>query len=299
MRNAQPPSQPQTPSGQQAGSSAGGLAFVLMWSTGYIAAAAALHGSGPFTLAVLRFGGSALLIGVWLLLRTAPRATRTMLVHAVIAGLLLQAGFFGFTYAGLRAGVPPAAAGLITGLMPLTTALGAAVLLGEALRRGAIAGLALGLAGVLFVVVPDLRAPGSLPGYACMVLALLSLSLGTLYQKRHVGGLDPRLALLVQLLASLLALLPFAWTLEHLHVQPQPRVLAGIAWMILVNSCAGLLLYLWLIRHGAAGRVASLFYLVPPVTALLAAVLLQARFGWHDTLGFGLAAAGVWLGQRS
>lgn len=276
----------------------GGLAFVLLWSTGYIAAAAALHGSGPFTLAAVRFAGSALLIGLWLLLRRAPAVSRAALAHAAIAGVLLQAGFFGFTYAGLRAGVPPAAAGLITGLMPLTTAVGAALLLGEALRRSALAGLVLGLAGVLLVVLPDLQAPGSALGYASMALALLSLSLGTIYQKRHVGELDPRLALLVQLGASLLVLLPFAWRLEHLALQLQPRVVAGIAWVILVNSCAGLLLYLWLIRHGAAGRVASLFYLVPPVTAALAALLLHARFGAQDALGFALAAAGVWLGQR-
>ncbi len=228
----------------------------------------------------------------------APRAGATTLAHAAIAGLLLQAGFFGFTYAALRVGVPAAAAGLITGLMPLTTALGAALLLGERLRREAALGLALGLAGVLLVVLPDLRAPGSVLGYGCMLLALLSLSGGTLYQKRHATALDPRLALLVQLLASLVVLLPFAVTLEGLRLRPGAALYAGVAWVILVNSCAGLLLYLWLLRHGGAARTAGLFYLVPPATALLAALALGARFGWHDALGFALAAAGVWLGQR-
>jgi drug/metabolite transporter (DMT)-like permease len=277
---------------------AGGIAFVVLWSSGYIAAAAALQGSGPFTLAVVRFAGSALLIGLWLLARPAPRPTRGALLHAAVAGVLLQAGFFGFMYAGLRAGVPPAVAGLITGLMPLTTAAGAAVLFGETLRRGAGIGLVLGLIGVLFVVIPDLRAAGSPFAYGCMALALLSLSAGTLYQKHHVVALEPRLALLVQLLASTLVLLPFGWGFEHLRLQPQPAVIAGIAWAIVVNSCAGLLLYLWLLGRGAAARVASLFYLVPPVTALLAALVLGARFGWHDAVGFGLAVIGVWLGQR-
>ncbi|MGH8444953.1 MAG: DMT family transporter, partial [Solimonas sp.] len=189
------------------------------------------------------------------------------------------------------------AAGLICGLMPLVTALGAALLLGEPLRRAAIAGFALGLAGVLLVVGPGLHA-GSLLGYGSMALALLSLSLGTLYQKRHASALDPRLALLAQLGASLLVMLPFAWGLEGLAVHPSAQMLGGTAWLILVNSCAGLLLYLWLLASGGAGRVASLFYLVPPVTAVFAALVLQARFGWHDALGFALAAGGVWLGQR-
>jgi len=275
-----------------------GLSFVLLWSTGYIAAEFALVGSGAFTLAVLRFFGSAFVIGAWLLWRSAPRVDRRELRHVATAGLMLQAGFFGFAYAGMRAGVSPAAAGLIAGLMPLTTALGAALLLGERLRRWAWPGLLLGLAGVLLVIGPKLLLPGSSLGYALMVCALLSLSGGTLYQKRHSTHLDPRLALLVQLTVSMIALLPFAVLLEGLHYVPSTGVVLGTLWAILINSCAGLLLYLWLLRQGAAGRVAGLFYLVPPVTALLAALVLGAEFGLRETAGFGLAALGVWLGQR-
>lgn len=276
----------------------GGIAFVVLWSTGYIAAAYALQGSGPFTLAVLRFTGSALIIGLWLLWRAARQADRRSLLHAAIGGVMLQAGFFGFMYAGLRAGVPAAAAGLITGLMPLTTALGAALLLREPLHRQAAWGLLVGLLGVLLVIGPELRAPASLLGYGAIAAALASLSLGTLYQKRHASMLDPRLALLAQLIASALVLLPFAAGLEGLHLRPTLPVLSGLAWAIVVNSCCGLLLYLWLLSRGAAGRVASLFYLVPPVTALLAALMLDSHFTLADGLGFALAAFGVWLGQR-
>jgi drug/metabolite transporter (DMT)-like permease len=276
----------------------GGLLFVLLWSSGYIAAEFALAGSGSFTLAVLRFGGSALIIGSWLLLRRAPTPHRQDLQHAAMAGLLLQAGFFGFTYAGMRAGVSPAAAGLIAGLMPLTTALGATALLGERLDRYAIPGFVLGLGGVLLVIAPKLGHRGSLPGYLFAICALLSLSGGTLYQKRHASHLDPRLSLLVQLLVSLAVLLPFAWWLEGLRLDPAPSVIGGVLWAILINSCAGLLLYLWLISQGAASRVAGLFFLVPPVTAVLAALILGADFGLRESAGFALTAAGVWLGQR-
>lgn len=277
----------------------GGLSFVFLWSTGYIAAAYALEGTGPFTLAVVRFLGTVLVIGAWLLARRAPRASMSALLHACIGGVLLQAGFFGFVYAGMRAGVPPAAAGLIAGLMPLTTALFAALALGERMSRGAAFGLVLGLAGVLFVVVPDLRTPGNLLGYVFVFLALASLSLGTVYQKRHASSVDARLALIAQVSAAMLVLLPVAWWLEGMHLQLTPASVGGIAWAILINSCSGLLLYLWLLRRGAAGRVASLFFLVPPVTAALAAAFLGARFGLHDAVGVGLAAAGVWLGQRA
>lgn len=285
----------QSPTRAAGSDAAGGLAFVLLWSTGYIAAAYALHGSGPYTLAALRFIGSAAIIGLWLLLRPAPAAQARALAHAAIGGVMLQAGFFGFIYAALRAGVAPAVAGLITGLMPLTTAVGAALLLGEKLQRRAVLGLLLGLAGVLLVVAPELHGGGTRLAYAAAVAALLSLSLGTLYQKRHASELDPRLALLVQLGASALVLLPLAWGLEGLRLHPSLASLGGLAWAIVVNSCCGLLLYLWLLSRGAAARTASLFYLVPPVTALLAALTLGAQFTLADALGFALAAFGVWL----
>jgi drug/metabolite transporter (DMT)-like permease len=275
------------------------IAFVLIWGAGYAAAAFALAGMGPFTLASLRFVGSAAIIGVLILMRRAARPSLHLALHAALAGLLLQAGFFGFTYAGLRAGVSPAVAGLIAGLMPLTTALGAAPLLGERMRPAALVGLALGLAGVLLVIAPGLQGGGPVLGYVFVALALASLSLGTLYQKRWVVDADPVWSMLIQLLVSALALLPFGWLLEGLRVQPSVASIGGLAWVTLVNSAAGLLLYLSLLAHSGAARVASLFYLVPPVAAAFAAVLLHAHFGPLELLGFGLAALGVWLGQRS
>lgn len=277
----------------------GGLSFVVLWSTGYISAVFALEGTGPFTLSVVRFAGTLAVIGAWLLWRRAPRAPGSALIHAGIGGVLLQAGFFGFVYAGMRAGVPPAAAGLIAGLMPLTTALFAAVLLGERMSRSAVLGLGIGLCGVLFVVIPDLQQAGSALAYTFVFLALASLSLGTVYQKRHASGVDARLALVAQVGAASLVLLPLAWWIEGLDLHLTPASVGGIAWVILVNSCCGLLLYLWLLRRGAAGRVASLFFLVPPMTAVLAAIFLGARFGLHDAVGVALAAVGVWLGQRA
>lgn len=276
----------------------GGLSFILIWSTGYIAAAYALEGTGGFTLASIRFAGTAGLVGLWLLVKrpVAPRARD--LWHACGVGLLLHAGFFGFIYAGMRAGVPPSAAGLIAGLMPLTTTLFAVIVLGERMSLSAIAGLILGVAGVLIVVLPNLQGFGSAWAYVLALCALLSLSLGTVYQKRNGGSLDPRLGLVVQVCVSALVVIPVAWLLEGFAFSFSGSILSGVLWVTLVNSCLGLLLYLWLIRRGAAAKVASLFFLVPPVTALMCALVLGTRFSSMDLLGFALAAAGVWLGQQ-
>lgn len=277
---------------------AGGLGFIVIWSTGYIGAAWALAGVGGFTLATIRFFGTAAIIGAWLLVQRPAWPTRGALLRVSLSGLLLHGGFFGFIYAGMRAGVPAATAGLIAGLMPLTTAVFASLLLAERMTRIAVVGLALGLVGVLLVVVPELRLSGEPMGYAFAALALLSLSLGTVLQKGQAGAVDARLALVVQVGVSALVVLPFAALLEGFALAPSPTVVAGIIWITVVNSCLGLLLYLWLLRSGAAGQVANLFFLVPPVTALMTAVVLGSEFDSHDALGFALAAAGVWLGQR-
>lgn len=277
---------------------AAGLLFVLLWSTGYIAAKFGLSGSGAYTLGVLRFFGSSLLIGCWLLLQRPAAPRPGDLRRAATAGVLLQAGFFGFIYAAMHAGVSPAAAGLIAGLMPLVTALGARWFLGEPLARLALPGMVLGLAGVLLVIAPKLTQPGSLLGYALATCALLALSGGTLYQRRNAGQLDPRLSLLMQLLTSCIALLPLALIFEGMHILPSAAWAGGLLWIVLVNSCAGLLLYLWLLNHGGAGSVSSLFFLVPPVTAGLAALIFGEALTLTEACGFALAALGVWLGQR-
>lgn len=278
---------------------AGGLLFVLLWSSGYIGADFGLRGIAPFTLGVLRFAGSTALIGLWLCWRRPATPSRSALWHAALAGACLQAGFFGFIYAAMHAGVSAAASGVIAGLMPLVTALGAAFFLAEPLGRWTLPGAVLGLSGVGLVLWPSLDDPGTRLGVALAVCALLALSGGTLLQRRpQPRPLDARLALFVQLAVALLILLPLAaW--EGFAARFTLENSLGALWVTLINSCCGLLLYLWLLRHGAARVVSGWFYLVPPVTGLLALLVLGERFGGAQWLGFALAAAGVWLAQRA
>lgn len=277
---------------------AGGLLFVLLWSSGYLGAHYALLGFAPFTATVLRFAGSALIIGLWVLAHKRPSFSLPDLWPAALAGLFLQAGFFGFIYAAMATGATAAAAGLIAGLMPLSTAIGAAVFIGEPLGRYTLPGALIGLAGVGLVLGPMLDAPGTLLGLALAVCALLSLSGGTLLQRRQPTRLEPRLALLVQLLVALVVLLPFA-AFEGFAMQPSLPAVLGVLWVTLINSCCGLLLYLWLLRTGSARVVSGWFYLVPPITGVMAMAILGDRFGLWQWAGFGLAAVGVWLAQHT
>ncbi|MFC4727044.1 DMT family transporter [Coralloluteibacterium thermophilus] len=273
-----------------------GIAFVLVWCTGYIAGKHAIAQAGPMTTLLLRLVLAALVFAA------VAAAARTLwgppraLAHSAVAGVLLLAVQFGGMYLGMRLGATAGAAALATGSMPLLVAVLAA-LGGERLGALRWCGLGIGLAGVLLVVGEGLE--GATPPVAWLALAasLLGIAVGTLYQKRHASSIDMRVGLAVQHGAAALVVLPLAWH-EGFAATPGAAFLLPLAWLVLVNSVGGFALLFLLIRRGAASRVASLFFLVPPVTALMGYLLLGEPLTPAKVAGFACAAVGVRLAVR-
>lgn len=275
-----------------------GGSFIVVWSTGYLAGAVAVAHGGPFTMLVLRFGFSALVFAVLMLAARVAWPSRQAVRHSAVVGVLTMAVQFGGVYAAMYLGASPGLSALVIGTMPLTVAV-LARLLGERVQPRQWLGLIIGLAGVLLVIGERLlQARATLAACAALVVGLLGISAGTLYQKRHASGGDLRAGLFVQNAAGALVLLPLAWGLEHFRLEPGWPLYGSIAWLVLVNSVLGFALLFVLIRHGAATKVAALFYLVPPVTALMSRVGLRETLTPLEIAGFALAALGVWLGSR-
>lgn len=276
------------------------ILFILMWSSGYVAGKLALPWAGPFTLLFLRFGVAALvLLGIALLTRAPwPRDWR-QLGHLVMVGLLIQALQFSGLYSGLKLGVSAGVAALVIGTMPLFTALGASVFLGERVAGRQWVGLVAGLAGVILVVADKIGAGGAgAAGYGAIGLALCGIVLGTLYQKRYCAGMDLRSGGCVQLaVAALVALWPALW-FEGLRVAWTPALVLASGWLSLVNSIGATSLLFFMMRKGEASRVASLFYLVPGVTALMAWVVLGETLGTVALAGFIVTAGAVHICTR-
>lgn len=270
--------------------------FVLLWSTGFIGSKLGLPYAEPVTFLLLRFLlVLAILLPICWLFRVpwpAPRAT----AHMAVAGVFMQAGYLGGVFASMAHGMPAGVSALITGLQPLLTALLGAWLLEERLSPRQWAGLVLGLAGVL-LVVGDKVMTANLGALAIglSVLALASISLGTVWQKRHGGAVDLRAGAAIQFIAATAVLAPFAFALETREVRWTPQFAFALAWLVLVLSFGAIFLLLYLIRHGAASRVASLFYLVPPTTALMAWPLFGETYSLAAAAGMGLAMLAVWM----
>ena len=180
-------------------------------------------------------------------------------------------------------------------MQPILTAL-VAPALGERVTQRQWLGLALGFVGVGLVVANKISLIGlSAASLTFAVAALFSITIGTLYQKRKCPSFDLRAGAAIQFAASLAIALPLALLFETWHVRFTPEFIAALAWSVLALSIGGMSLLFRLIRRGAATRVASLFYLTPPVTALMAWAWFGERFSLIALGGLVCAVFGVAL----
>lgn len=272
--------------------------FVLIWSTGFVVARLGMPHSPPLTFLTWRYLFSILALGGWALIaRSAWPRSVGQWAHLAVTGLLMHGGYLGGVWAAIKAGAPAGTVALIVGLQPMLTALWVSAR-GQH-RVGAIQwlGLVLGLAGLTLVVWHKLGGDLTPANLVLTLLALASITAGTLYQKAFVSPVDVRSGNCVQMIAALVVTLPAA-LIEPGSVDLHPAFIAAMAWSVLVLSLGGSSLLMLLIQRGAATRVASLMYLVPPCTALLAWALFGEPLGVPTLLGMALCAGGVALVMR-
>jgi len=276
------------------------LLFVVLWSTGFIGAKLGLPDCEPLTLLTLRYAAVLVLMGAIALATRAPwPASPAQWVHIGVSGLLIHAVYLGGVFTAIRLGLPAGVTALVVGLQPVLTALGAGLLLRERVRATQWAGLALGLAGVVLVVARKVEG-GSAAAALLLpaVVALAGITAGTLYQKRFCASFDLRTGSVVQFLPSLLVTGLAAWRTETMVVHWTPAFVFALGWLVLVLSLGAVSLLNVLIRSGSAVNVASLFYLTPPTTALIAWAMFGETLTGIALAGMGLAVLGVWLARK-
>lgn len=276
--------------------------FVILWSTGFIVAKFGLPYAEPLTFLLMRFVGVlATLLPLVLVMRAPWPVGR--IGHIAVAGVLVQAGYLSGVWCAIKLGMPAGLAALIVGLQPILTAF-AAPLIGESVHRRQWIGLIFGLCGVALVVANKISLTGlSWQSVALSVFALLSITVGTLYQKRYCPAFDLRTGTIIQFAASFIVVLPFAIAFENLtpaldNVQWTPSFIGALLWAVLALSIGAIFLLFALIRKSAATQVASLLYLTPPTTAVMAWVMFGEAFSIVGMAGMMLAVIGVALVVR-
>ena len=280
------------------------LFFVLLWSTGFIGAKYGLPYAEPLTFLVTRY---ALVIALMTLVALAMRApwpaNAREAAHIAVTGLLLHGIYLSGVFISIDRGLPAGISALVVGMQPLLTGALAGLLLGERVSRRQWMGLALGFGGVALVVGSkasvDSLAPETLWHMVIpAVAALFGITAGTLYQKRFCPRFDLRTGSVVQFLPTLAVSAIIALNTETMHIEWTGDFIFALGWLVVVLSVGAVSLLGLLIRSGSAVNVASLFYLTPPATALIAWAMFDERLSALAIAGMGIAVGGVWLARK-
>ncbi|MBI2768667.1 MAG: DMT family transporter [Burkholderiales bacterium] len=275
------------------------IVFVLIWSTGFIVARYGMPHSPPMKFLALRYFLSVACFAVWAgLAHAALPASRVQAGHLAVTGILMHAGYLGGVWSAVKLGMGAGLVALLVGLQPVLTAVWMSSRGGKVSPRQ-WGGLALGFAGLAMVVWQKLGLGEIHPlNLGLSVFALLSITAGTLYQKRFVAPCDVRTASLVQLAAAFVVTLPLA-LLESESMHWTGELAGAMGWSVLALTLGGSSLLYLLIQRGAATAVTSLMYLVPPCTALMAWLLFAEPITALTLAGMALTAFGVSLVVRS
>jgi drug/metabolite transporter (DMT)-like permease len=274
------------------------VVFVLIWSTGFIVARFGMPYAPPMKFLALRYALSVGCFAAWAFATGATfPANRSQFKHLAVIGMLMHAGYLGGVWAAVKLGMGAGLAALLVGLQPVLTAVWISAR-GGAVSRRQWSGLLLGFGGLALVVWQKLGVGEiNTANFALALGALLSITAGTLYQKRFLAPCDVRTANLVQLCAAFVVTLPLA-LLESEAMQWNGHLIGALAWSVLALTLGGSSLLYLLIQRGAATAVTSLLYLVPPCTALMAWLLFAEPIATSTVVGMGFAALGVSLVVR-
>ncbi|MCP3467459.1 DMT family transporter [Bradyrhizobium sp. CCGUVB23] len=269
--------------------------FVLLWSTGFIATKSVVNNADPLTYLAIRM---AIVVGLMAIIVAIARPKwpdGTGIAHSAVAGILVHGFYLGGTAIAIAHSIPAGLSALIPGLQPILTSTIANRWLGERVTPLQWGGLLLGLGGVVLILHNRPMTGEAGLGWLASVVSLISITLGTLYQRRYCNHIDWRAGNLVQYVAVTLFFATGAFAFEDRVVHWTREFVLGLAWLAVVLSIGSIGLLYWLIRHSAATAVASLFYLVPAVTALMAYLLFGERLDAVAVAGMAICAAAVFL----
>jgi drug/metabolite transporter (DMT)-like permease len=270
--------------------------FVVLWASGFVGAKLGLGYAEPLTFLALRMVAAIALIGVVTLVTRPKWPGPSGIMHSAITGSLIHGLYLGGVFVAIENGLSAGMIALVVSLQPVLTSTLANRWLGERVRKLQWLGLALGILGVYLIVRDKATTGNATPfAWASGVVALTGITIGTLYQKRFGGGIDWRPALCIQYGAALSMFAAGAFVFETRVVQWTPQFIFAIGWLVLVLSFGAVWLLYYLIRRAAATRVVSLFYLTPPVTALMAWLLFDEELAPLALVGMAVCVVGVFL----
>ena len=269
--------------------------FVVLWASGFVGAKLGLPYAEPMTFLSIRMIAVVAVLGLIVAITRPLWPNRAGVLHSVVVGLLVHGCYLGGVFVSIDHRLPAGLSALVVSLQPVLTSTLANRLLGERVVPRQWLGLGLGVVGVYLVVQGRTEGEAPLIAWAAAAVALIGMTVGTLYQKRFGDGIEWRTGFLIQYAAAALLFSLGALLFENRTVQWTGEFLIALAWLVFVLSIGAIWLLYFLIRRSAATRVVSLFYLTPPFTALMAWALFDERLAPLALFGMAVCVAGVAL----
>ena len=274
--------------------------FVFLWSTGFIGVKYGIPYAPPLYFVAIRMAIAALLLFIAIaFLRKSQPITKAIFLPSTLIGLTLHGAYLGGCFFAVSRGLPAGITALIVSLQPVLVSIFAAKYLNEPLDKRAIAGLILGLIGLFVVVIPRINMTGansiSVISIAACVVGLLGGTSGTILQKKYGGAIPTLAGTSIQYAATALVLLTLALIFEQPEIEWTPKFIGALAWLVIALSFGAILLLFFLLSHGSAASVSSLYYLVPAATAVEAYFFFDEHVSLVSVLGTVITVIGVWL----
>ena len=274
--------------------------FVFLWSTGFIGVKYGIPYAPPFYFVAIRMAIAALLLFIAIaFLRKSQPITKSIFLPSTLIGLTLHGAYLGGCFFAVSRGLPAGITALIVSLQPVLVSIFAAKYLNEPLDKRAIAGLMLGLIGLFVVVIPRINMTGansiSVISIAACVVGLLGGTSGTILQKKYGGAIPTLAGTSIQYAATALVLLTLAFIFEQPEIEWTSKFIGALAWLVIALSFGAILLLFFLLAHGSATSVSSLYYLVPAATAVEAYFFFDEHVSLVSVLGTVITVIGVWL----
>jgi drug/metabolite transporter (DMT)-like permease len=274
--------------------------FVFLWSTGFIGVKYGIPYAPPFYFVAIRMAIAALLLFIAIaFLRKSQPITKAIFLPSTLIGLTLHGAYLGGCFFAVSRGLPAGITALIVSLQPVLVSIFAAKYLNEPLDKRAIAGLMLGLIGLFVVVIPRINMTGansiSVISIAACIVGLLGGTSGTILQKKYGGAIPTLAGTSIQYAATALVLLTLALIFEQPEIEWTPKFFGALAWLVIALSFGAILLLFFLLSHGSAASVSSLYYLVPAATAVEAYFFFDEHVSLVSVLGTVITVIGVWL----
>lgn len=274
--------------------------FLLMWSTGYVAAKFGLNHIEPMTFLTLRFACVvAIMAALFAFIRPPLPKSGAEWGHLAVVGFLIQAMYFGMCYMSFNAGLSVGTLALILAMQPILVGLVAPRWSGERVGWRQWTGLVLGLFGAVLVIFArsEIATPPAI-GFVFACLALAGITGGSLWEKRFGVAHHPVTANLVGFTAGFLSVAPFMVALESMQIIWTAELLGSLVYLIIASSLIAIGLLLAMIRAGEVSKVSALFFLVPPMAAAVAWVVLGEVMPPLAWVGMVVAGLGVFMATR-